>query len=365
MRILYLGATDGTARHRAETLKRLGHEVKVIFPDTLVPGGAFLKRLHHESGGLLCAERVASRIRDIIGNEQFDFTWVGGGRYVGPSLIRWLQQRFGPVLNYNNDDPLGNRDRFSWSLYRQAVPAYDLLIYHREINVNEAYARGAKRAMWTYSMIDEVDVAPFPMSDEERARGQSDVLFIGTWMPERGPFMAHLVERGVPLTIIGNRWEKAREWNIIKSSWKAKGTTNYKDYAAKIMSAKVCLGLLSKENRDLHTRRSMEIPYLGGLLCAERTTDHSALYEEDKEAVFWSDANECADKCLLLLQNDVMRRDIALKGRERCLKNGNFNEPIMNSLLEIALGRQPVPLTALNPAQKSNDFLPNRDSHGF
>lgn len=342
MRILYLGAYNGTARHRADTLTRLGHEIKVIDPDTLVPGGKTMQKFHYESGGLLCAEKVASRVWEKIGSDHFDMTWVGGGRHVGPSLIKMLQARFGPVINYNNDDPLGNRDRLSWLLYRKAIPFYDLLVYHRKINVKEAYARGARRAVMTFSFIDEVDIAPFPMSDEERQQAQSEVLFIGTWMCERGPFMARLIKRGVPLTIYGNRWEKAREWNVIQSAWQGAGTVDYRDYARKIMSAKICLGLLSKENRDIHTRRSMEIPYMGGLFCAERTIDHCALYEEDKEAVFWFDAEECADKCLQLLQNEKLRQEIALRGRERCLKNGNFNQQIIKSLVEIAMSKQPM-----------------------
>ena len=61
------------------------------------------------------------------------------------------------------------------------------------------------------------------------------------------------------------------------------------DYLKAIQLAKVSLGLLSKGNRDLHTTRTFEIPYCGGLLCAERTSEHLQLYQEDVEAVYWSD----------------------------------------------------------------------------
>jgi spore maturation protein CgeB len=95
----------------------------------------------------------------------------------------------------------------------------------------------------------------------------------------------------------------------------------------------VCLGLLSKGNRDLHTQRTMEIPFAGGLLCAERTSEHRALYQEGVEAVFWSDARECAERCRELLADGAARADIAKSGRRRCMTNGHLNEPVLSRVL--------------------------------
>ena len=77
----------------------------------------------------------------------------------------------------------------------------------------------------------------------------------------------------------------------------------------------------------------MEIPSLGGVLCAERTPEHLALYEEDVEAVFWSSAEECARKCAELLKNDQRRLSIAAKGRERFLKNEWTNMRVVRDIL--------------------------------
>jgi spore maturation protein CgeB len=96
--------------------------------------------------------------------------------------------------------------------------------------------------------------------------------------------------------------------------------------------------LLSKGNRDLHTQRSLEIPSLGGLLCAERTAEHLALYDEGKEAVFWQDAEECAEVCNRLLENETLRLEIAQRGLERAWRNNHFNEPVIASVIERAMG---------------------------
>ena len=163
------------------------------------------------------------------------------------------------------------------------------------------------------------------------------MLFLGTWFPERGPFLLELVKLGVPLTIRGANWHKAPEWSMLRSHWKG-GALVGEDYAKAIQCAKVNLGLLSKGNRDLHTQRSLEVPALGGLLCAERTTEHLDMYVEGKEALFWDSAEECAEVCRSILANEELRQQIAAAGRVRSETNGNTNENVMRTIVERACG---------------------------
>ena len=155
-------------------------------------------------------------------------------------------------------------------------------------------------------------------------------------MPERGPFLLHLVDRGVPLTIRGQSWHKAPEWSQLRPCWKG-GAIQRDDYAKAIQCARINLGLLSKGNRDLHTTRSLDILALGGLLCAERTTEHSHMYRENVEAVFWADANECAMVCLALLKDEASCKRIAAAGHIRYLQNGHRNEATLRKILDTLL----------------------------
>jgi hypothetical protein len=167
---------------------------------------------------------------------------------------------------------------------------------------------------------------------EDAERWHSDVLFLGTWFPERGPFLVELIELGVPLTIRGANWQKAREWPALKPFFKG-GQLQGDDYALALQCAKVNLGLLSKGNRDLHTTRSLEIPSLGALLCAERTDEHLVMYREGEEALFWASAEECAKVCLDVLGDDERRKRIAAAGLARSIVNGNHNESAMNAIV--------------------------------
>ena len=219
-----------------------------------------------------------------------------------------------------------------FSTYRRAVPEYDLVVVVRPPNVAEARESGARQVLLHPMVSDEVAHAPRPLTPAIQAQWGSEVAFIGSWMPERGPFMLELVRRGVPLAIFGPAWQKAPEWPELQACHRAE----YLDgdaYAYAVQCAKVTLGMLSKGNRDLHTTRTMEIPALGGLLCAERTAEHRAFYREDEEAVFWSDAAECATACLGLLADDARRERVAAQGRERALRNGYTSENLIRKVI--------------------------------
>ncbi len=333
-RILYLGFQGGNTSKRVNALRRLGHEVTHLDPYSLFPYRDFIGRLIYYGGGPLIESYLKYKILPMISNERFDMTFVDGGELIGPKMMKVLRAVSTRIINYNNDDPFGRRDKNKWRLYLQAVPHYDVLAVVRPDNIGEAYALGARKVLQVFMAVDELD-GPREITPEDRRRLSHDVLFIGTWMPERGPFLAALLQAGLPLAIYGNRWQKAPEWPILKGVWQ--GPAIYgDDYIKAIQLAKISLGLLSKGNRDLHTTRTFEIPYAGGLLCAERTSEHLALYEEDVEAVYWSEVDECMEKCKKLLNDDKKRVEIAERGRLRCLRNGIFNESNLKKMLEAA-----------------------------
>ena len=90
---------------------------------------------------------------------------------------------------------------------------------------------------------------------------------------------------------------------------------------------------LRKINRDLQTTRSIEIPACGGFMLAERTEEHQTLFEESKEADFFSTNEELLDKIRFYLANPDIRLKIALAGRERCEKSGYSHESTLSKII--------------------------------
>jgi spore maturation protein CgeB len=337
MRILYLGPEAGTSMQRICALRRLGHQVSIVdsyaaveqaipLPSRLVHSWAF------KTGGFGLARTVERYILSQIKGYSFDLVFVDDGGLISGSTLVALKKIGKVVVNYNQDNPYVPRDGLRWRLFLKALPNYDLVATHRASSAEAASRAGAKRVLLVREAADEVVHRHIELSKEDLARFSAKVAFIGTWMPERGPFMLRLVERGVPLKIYGGRWNKAPEYERLRRHI-VLGNLDGDDYVKAISGASIAIGLLSKGNEDLHTTRSFEIPAIGTLFCAERTMDHLEMYKDGEEAIFFDSADECADVCLSLLARPERIRQIAAAGFERVRQNGDFNESLLAKII--------------------------------
>lgn len=334
--ILYLGRTSGTSGHRLAALKRMGHQVTQVDPYAVLPQNRFARAWAFKTGNLGLDGYVHAAISKAISGVRFDLALVDNGELISPRTVVTIRKSAGRVAVFNQDNPFSERDGHRWRKFLKALPHYDLYVTPRQSNVEEGLAAGARNVLRSWFSADEVAHSPPSLTPADMDRYGCDVAFVGTWMPERGPFMRALIERGVPLRIYGPRWHKDPDYARI-APFVHEGELKGDDYNKAIAAAKVSLALLSKGNRDLHTTRSMEIPAVGGMLCGERTSEHMQLYTEGQEAEFWNNADECADKCLALLSNDATRIKMAQAGHARCLANNNFNQHWLNQMIASAL----------------------------
>lgn len=333
LRILYLGVETGTCLDRANAYRRLGHRVMHLDPRSLLPRSLWVDRIGwHVSPGWF-ASFVRDRLLARLDGLRFDVCHVDNGQWLSADAIRLLRPYCSKIVNYNIDDPTGPRDWRRFDLYREAIREYDLAVVMREVNVKDLESLGMTRVLRVYMTADEVAHRPRLVDSHHLEKWGSLVLFLGTWMPERGPFLAALSAAGIPLTIRGAHWQKAPEWDKLAPHWK--GPSVYgDDYAYAIQCAQINLGMLSKGNRDQHTTRSMEIPALGGLLCAERTPEHTNLYREGEEAFFWDSIDECISVCTRLLNTPALCRAVAERGHAAHLVSPHRNERMLLRVLK-------------------------------
>lgn len=339
MRILYLGNDHPllTSAHRANALRRLGHDVTHLDPEKVLPRWRYLVSFNVRTGYRLYAGKVRRALFREIGDREFDLVWVDCGAALGPAAYVGFRRRGWKVINYNIDDPFGDRDHRKWDLYRQAVRHHDLTVVVRNENIPEAKSLGARNVLRVFRAYDPVAHSPVAMSPDEQARWSSEVVFVGSWMPERGPLMVRLLDLGVPLSIWGDHWQKASEWGRLRSA--IRGAAVYgADYVKPIQCAQIALGLLSKGNRDLHTTRSAEIPYVGGaVFCAERTAEHTQMFTDGTDALLWSTPEECAAHCRALLASPGRRAAVAAAARRRIEFLGLSNDSLAAAILRAGM----------------------------
>jgi hypothetical protein len=338
--ILYIGSHSvaSTSGHRAQALVRLGHAVDIIDPYKHLSGqvnSRWMGAIHFRTGYRFLSRKVAAWLEESTMDKSPDIVWVNSGELLGPSALQVLKGLKCPIVLYNNDDPTGNRDGRRFDSLLGAFPYYDLVVVRREKDNSELEALGAKRVLRVLMSYDEAHHMPFSSVDDIPKEFMSEVAFIGTWMrsERRDEFILALLEQQIPVSVWGNRWEKSPHFARLKDHWKG-GALSGRNYVAALQGAKICLGMISKGNRDLHTRRSVETPFAGGLLCAERTSVHTEMYREGEEAVFWDDADECASVCKDLLVNDSKREHIRAAGRSRVLSLGVGNEDLCRRIIE-------------------------------
>ena len=355
LNIAYIGSSSpgSTSRHRANALSRLGHRVHIADPYEALKtrlAGKLQGIVHYRSGYRLLQSDVARWIHYLIQQAlpwQPDIVWVDNGELLGFEAVKLLSQTGARLVSYNHDNATGKRDGRRFDSFLQSLALYDLCVVVRPENILQYQGHGARQVVRVWMGYDEVMHAPYKARSDIPAEFRSDVAFIGTWMRGEGRdrFLLELVSQGVPVSIWGDRWEKSPMWAQLKACYRGGGLSG-RDYVAGIQGAKVCLGMLSKGNRDLHTTRSMEIPYAGGVLCAERTSEHLELYEEGVEAVFWSDAAECVRHCRRLLADDIWRESVRSAGMARVRVSGRGHEDMCRQVIDAVLQDRPAALLA-------------------
>jgi spore maturation protein CgeB len=340
MNILYLGsmAAGATSRHRADALRRCGHLVDALdLADALGPAlqGIVLPRVHYGTGFRLIQSKVLAIIQSNADRlSRSDVVWIDSGELVGPRILEQIR-RLGPkIVLFNADDPTGGRDGRRFDSLVAALPLYDLCVTVRDETLAEFRQRGA-RAIKTWRGVDEIVHAPRAPEEQSEASRNNALVFVGTWMrgENREAVLAQLAKAGLPLSIHGDRWQRSPLWSTLKPHWKGGGLHD-RPYALALSSASACLGFLSQGNRDLHTHRSLEIPYTGGVLIAQRTSEHVAMYREDEEALFWDDADECVRQCRRVLADPALGARLRTAGIARARQLGVGNQTVVSTILD-------------------------------
>lgn len=261
-----------------------------------------------------------------------DIIWLEKALFIYQGTLRLLKQLLPSpfLIHYSPDDQL-NPDNQSRH-YLNSISLYDLHVTTKTHNIQELRDLGA-RGVYFMDNSFCLDVhRPLSVSPSDRMRLGGLVGFIGTYEEARAQSMLQLAKAGIEIRILGDGWKCGN--CLSHPNLHIKGRAVWADeYAMAICATDINLCFLRKVNRDRQTDRSIEIPACGGFMLAERTEEHLRLFEEGKEAEFFSSDEELLDKVRYYMEHEDERKLIARAGMERCLKSGYSNRERLTQLL--------------------------------
>jgi spore maturation protein CgeB len=319
-RIIYVGDTwnGSTSGMRLETLLGLGHSVQAIprpgRTKSVVPSlfGRMLWRI-----GVPRDYGLNRVILDSLARGSADVLWCDRPLDIKAQTLE-TAKKMHPLIKsvaYSLDDM--GRSHNQSAYYLRSIPLYDLHVTTKSYNVGELKSLGARNVLFVNNAFSPRVHFPLELTPQERQMYGGQVGFIGGYERERAEMLVSLAKEGIPVRIWGG-WPR----RLRSSSPNLRiedGCVWGEAYRLAINSFDINLCFLRKINRDVQTTRSVEIPSCGGFLLAERTGEHLSLFREDVEAAYFSSTDELLTKVTYYLENESLRKTIAMNGFRRAL----------------------------------------------
>ena len=336
--ILSVGGMDGksnTCLHRHWALEKVAHHIDVVNSSikynlwTRIANRLFLYGLPIR---LPDFNEVNEKIIERINACTYDIVWIDKGIIIFPETLNEIK-KLSPhtkIVSYSPDN-MALRHNQSQQ-YVECIPLYDYIITNKSYIIKDMKRLGAKHVTFVNNSFSEDFHKPYELSEEERNELGGDVGFIGAWEEDRCKSILYLVDHGVKVKVFGDaKWNKYAKYspNLTIMGRLLKN----EDYCKSLHAFRISLCFLRKMNFDTQTTRSVEIPACGGFMMAERTDEHLALFEENKEAAYFSSDEELLEKCLFYLKYEKERANVAQNAKNRTIKSGYSNECVIRNFI--------------------------------
>jgi spore maturation protein CgeB len=342
LKILFLGeiGSGQTSLMRMNAFARLGHTMRGVHTIEPWKRASWVKRqLQRRLGCGSVIDEINRFVLDVGRAFHPDLVWGEKQEFLRVETLGALRQ-LGARLVHFTPDPYFSLAWKRTPLMDKAIGYFDVLVYCKAYEQKNYAALGKPLIYMPLGYCDQVHR---PLASDD-PRWKSAVGFLGGWEPRREYLLHVLAAAGIDLKIWGGYWEflcdgkwTPRRQFILKQlagrdrfrlhrdeflagAWQG-GEVYADDYAHALTGAKIGLGLLRKVCPDQHTTRTFEIPACGSMLLADRTSDHSELFEEGKEAEFFASTEELVDKAKFYCDYDSARLRVAGAGFERCVKS--------------------------------------------
>lgn len=338
MKILSVGGMDGlsnTCLHRHWALEKIADQIDVINTSgftSLWYKIAYHLFLYGIPIRIPENRKENSQIIEKINSTYYDIVWIDKGVTIFPETLQYIKKKSPKTLliSYSPDN-MALRHNQSQQ-YLECIPLYDHIITNKSYILEDMRKLGAKDIRFVNNSYESTFHYPRTLTSEDYKEIGGDIGFVGAWEKERCESILYLAQHGLNVRVWGGgKWLKYKGMypNLTIEN---KGLYS-ENYSKSFQAFKISLCFLRKMNFDLQTTRTVEIPACGGFMMAERTSEHQAMFEEGKEAAFFSTNEELLEKCKYYLSHEEERKQIATAGLKRCQTSGYSNEDTIRNVI--------------------------------
>lgn len=279
----------------SNALSELGIEVyKLRFKEYF---SSFVGKVeYHLNFNLINIKKVNDRLTLCIEEEYPDILFIWRGTFIYPETLIHIKKKYPNIIlvSYNNDDPFSQLYRNSsnlhqrnlWKRFVLTIPHYDINFVFRPQNILDYKKANSIKTFLLPPYFNENKIQQISIPDYF----DHDVVFIGHPEPHRIEIINYLIINNIDVKVFGN-WKGG----LIHETYSNGAITPIygSDYYNALNRNLCCLSFYSKLNRDEYTIRSFEIPAAKGVLVSERTKAMESMFVEGKEALYFSNKEEC------------------------------------------------------------------------
>lgn len=336
MKFLYVGTLyEGeTCYDRMCAMRDIGLNVLPFDTSSYIEAGTRITRSlrHRLKMGINVRKLNQDLLETAAKQNGITHIWFDKATLIWPTTLKKLKEITSAFLIHYTPDPqiMLHRSRH----YIKSIPLYDMIFTTKAFEVGLHGDLGARSVHLTHQSYDKNRFCPRQLTKEDILKYKTDVAFVGHYERYRAKCIKAIVDMGSGVKIWGGYWSRYAYRHLwAKKIIMGNGVLG-EEYCKALSSASICLGFLSKLIPETTTTRSFEIPASGSFMLAERTKEHMQLFEEGKEAEFFSSIEELVEKVRYYLDNPQKRKEIADAGRQRCLKSGYSYQDRLKEILE-------------------------------
>jgi len=242
-----------------------------------------------------------------------------GYRIFPETILKIKEDTQAAVFNINADDPLSPNRGASSAMVRGAMTAYDCYFIWSKYLTMRLKEEGLSSVRYLPFAFDPEIHCPQQLSSEEQDGLGHDLVFVGGWDRRREVLLGNLEDFDLAIWGAWYWGKRCRNKRLVKK-WQGKPVLA--QMMSKVLCAsKISLNIFRPQNIGSVNMRTFEAPACGAFALAERSPEAVTFFQEDKEVVYFSGADELREKARYYLEHEEERRQIAQAAYQRCLRS--------------------------------------------